>query len=80
MDVRHESKQDLTKSLRDLYWRAGKAEKGRILDTFCGATGYHRKYAMTVLRWGTAKRGLGPEDQDTRAATPFTRACAAEPR
>jgi hypothetical protein len=57
MDVRHESKQDLTKSLRDRYWRADKAEKGRILDTFCAATGYHRKYAMTVLRWGTTRRG-----------------------
>ena len=32
------------------YAAAGKAERSRILDAFCLAIGYHRKYAMAVLR------------------------------
>jgi anti-anti-sigma factor len=41
---------DLTKALYARYRRAPKKEKKRMLDEFCAATGYHRKYAIQVLR------------------------------
>ncbi len=37
-------------ALRARYRRAGKAEKGKLLDGFCAATGYHRKAAVRLLR------------------------------
>jgi hypothetical protein len=37
-------------ALRARYLRAGKAEKGELLDGFCAATGYHRKAAVRLLR------------------------------
>ncbi len=37
-------------ALRARYATAGKAEKGRLLDGFCVATGYHRKAAVRLLR------------------------------
>ena len=32
------------------YRRAGKKEKGKILDAFCALTGYNRSYAVFLLR------------------------------
>ena len=32
------------------YRKADRAGKGRILDEFCGGTGFHRKYAIALLR------------------------------
>jgi hypothetical protein len=52
MSVRTASKRELTTALRERYWKASHSERGQMLDTFCEATGYHRKYAMTVLRHG----------------------------
>jgi len=46
MNSRHE----LTKSVLPRYLRAGKEEKGRILDEYCANTRYGRKYAITKLR------------------------------
>lgn len=43
-------KTDLGKALYSRYRRAARKEKKRILDEFCAATGYHRKYAIQVLR------------------------------
>jgi anti-anti-sigma factor len=43
-------KDDLIKALYARYRRAPRHEKNRILDEFCAATGYHRKYAIQVLR------------------------------
>jgi hypothetical protein len=40
----------LAGELRERYAAAGKGERGELLDAFCLATGYHRKYAMTMLR------------------------------
>lgn len=37
-------------AVRDRYRAAPKAEKGRILDGFCQATGRHRKAAIRLLR------------------------------
>jgi IS30 family transposase len=44
------SKQELAEVLRPRYQKAGRAEKSRILDEFVAATGYHRKYAIHVLK------------------------------
>ncbi len=52
MRVKRESKQELAEAVRERYRRAGKQEKGRILDEFVAATGYHRKYAVGILRPG----------------------------
>jgi len=60
------SKRELLLELRPLYLRAGKAEKGRILDQFVAATRYHRKYAIHLLVHGppvhseAARRGRTP--------------------
>lgn len=44
------SKCELLEVLRPRYLKASKVEKQRILDELTGATGYHRKYAIRVLR------------------------------
>ena len=44
------SKQELADALRPRYQRAAWAEKGRILDEFVATTGYHRKYAIQLLK------------------------------
>lgn len=41
---------ELIKALYPRYRRASRRDKGRILDQFCVATGYHRKYAIRLLR------------------------------
>jgi hypothetical protein len=46
------SKRELVLAIRLRYVRASKAEKGRILDEFVATTGYHRKYAIWLLRHG----------------------------
>jgi hypothetical protein len=43
------SRRELTKKVRDRYWRASKTEKIKILDEFVANTGYHRKYALALL-------------------------------
>lgn len=52
------SKRELLDAIRPRYLRAKKAEKERILDEFCAATGYHRKYAIRLLKHGPKPRGL----------------------
>jgi len=44
------SKQELLEVVRPRYLKAGKVEKQKILDEFTCATGYHRKYAIRVLK------------------------------
>ena len=48
----NQSKRELLSALQPRYRRAGKAEKRRILDEFVAATGYHRKYAIHLLKRG----------------------------
>lgn len=36
-------------AVRERYRKAGKVEKGKILDEFCETTGYHRKAAIRLL-------------------------------
>ena len=51
------SKQELTKEIHPRYLRASKAEKKKILDEFTAATGYHRKYAIKLLKHGIKRKG-----------------------
>jgi hypothetical protein len=44
------SKRELLETIRPRYVKANKAEKQKMLDEFTYATGYHRKYAVRVLK------------------------------
>lgn len=46
------AKRELLEAIRPRYLKAGKSEKGRILDEFTAVTGYNRKYAIHLLRNG----------------------------
>ena len=50
------AKREVLKATRPRYLKAGKAEKGRILDEFVAVTDYNRKYAIQLLRNGPLKR------------------------
>ena len=52
-------KRELLEAIRPRYLQASKAEKGRILDEFVATTGYHRKYAIRLLRHGPPRRPAG---------------------
>jgi hypothetical protein len=51
-----EARRELLKAVRPRYLKAGKKEKGRILDEFVAVTGYARKYAIHILKNGPQKR------------------------
>lgn len=44
------SKHELLEVVRPRYLKANKTDKQKILDEFTSATGYHRKYAIRVLK------------------------------
>jgi hypothetical protein len=44
------AKRELTRTTAHRYQASSREEKGRILDEFTAATGYHRKYALTLLK------------------------------
>ena len=50
------SKKELLEVLRPRYLKADKVEKQKMLDEFTAATGYHRKYAIRVLKNQVQKR------------------------
>ena len=52
MQVRQQSKQELAAALQGRYLKAGKREKGEVLDEFVAVTGYHRRHAVRLLRHG----------------------------
>jgi hypothetical protein len=52
------SKREMIETIRPRYLKANKAGKGQILDEFIAVTGYHRKYAIRVLRHGPKPKGL----------------------
>ena len=52
------SKRELSEAIRWRYLKATKLEKERILDEFVAATGYHRKYAIRILKHGPKPKGL----------------------
>jgi len=60
-----QGRQELLKAVRPRYLKASKSQKGMILDEFVAAAGYHRKYAIHLLRHGPPqgskqKRGRRP--------------------
>ena len=61
MAVRQESKHEIVAAVQARYARAGRVEKGQILDEFVATTGYHRKWAIRLLRHGPppARGGRG---------------------
>ena len=52
------SKREMIVAIRPRYLKANKAEKAQILDEFVATTGYHRKYAIRVLKHGPPPKGL----------------------
>ena len=50
------SRRELLESVQPRYWKARKAEKQKILDEFTAVTGFHRKYALRLLRHGYGRR------------------------
>lgn len=52
------SKRELTEVIRPRYLKANKTKKAQILNEFIAATGYHRKYAIRLLRHGPKPKGL----------------------
>jgi hypothetical protein len=50
------SKRELLEAIRPRYLRANKADKTRILDEFVASTGYHRKYAIRLLKQGVNRQ------------------------
>ncbi len=51
------SKRELLQVVRPRYLKANKAGKRAILDEFVAATGYHRKYAIRLLKHGPGPKG-----------------------
>jgi hypothetical protein len=52
------SKRELLAAIRPRYLRATKSQKAHILDEFCAATDYHRKYAIRLLKHGPPVKKL----------------------
>jgi len=46
------SKRELWETIQPRYLKTSKAEKQKILDEFIAVTGFHRKYAIRILRHG----------------------------
>jgi hypothetical protein len=52
------SKREMIEAIRPRYIKAKKAGKQHILDEFIATTGYHRKYAIRVLKHGPKPKGI----------------------
>jgi hypothetical protein len=52
------SKREMIEAIRPRYLKANRAEKHKILDEFIETTGYHRKYAIRVLKHDPKRKGL----------------------
>jgi hypothetical protein len=52
------SKREMIETIQPRYLKANKAGKAQILDEFIAVTGYHRKYAIHVLKHGPKPKGL----------------------
>lgn len=51
------SKRELVEAIYPRYLKANRAGKEQILDEFVAATGYHRKYAIRLLKHGPRPKG-----------------------
>jgi hypothetical protein len=47
----------MIEAIRPRYLQANKAGKKQILNEFVATTGYHRKYAIRVLKHGAKPKG-----------------------
>lgn len=56
-----QSKHELQAEVQPRYLKASKAEKQTILDEFTAVTGYHRKYAIRILKRGDQRRCHKPK-------------------
>ena len=56
-----QSKRELCAEVQTRYLKASKAAKQKILDEFTAATGYHRKYAIRILKHGYKRRPNKPK-------------------
>lgn len=52
------SKREMIEAIRPRYLKANRAGKEQILDEFVATTGYHRKYAIRILKHGPKPQGL----------------------
>lgn len=52
------SKREMIEAIRPRYLKAKKTEKEQILDELIATTGYHRKYAIRVLKHSPKPKGL----------------------
>jgi hypothetical protein len=52
------SKREMIESIRPRYLRASKSGKKQILDELIATTGYHRKYAIRVMKHGYKPKGM----------------------
>lgn len=59
---------EYVEAVRGRYLRAGKGEKGRMLDEFCRTTGHHRKAAVRLLNGD--RRGTVPRRSPARRYGP----------
>ena len=75
MAVRQESKHEVIATLRGRYRAAGRGEKGRLSAEVVLVTGYHARYAQTLLREGVPYRGprLRRKGRPVSGATPASR-------
>jgi hypothetical protein len=55
------SKRELFAEIQPRYLKANKVKKQKILDEFTAATGYHRKYAVRLLRHGYPRHKRKPK-------------------
>ncbi len=56
-----QSKHELQAEVQPRYLKASKAEKQKILDEFTAVTGYHRKYAIRLLKHGYPRHRHKPK-------------------
>jgi hypothetical protein len=54
----HLARRQYLVAIWDRYLKAGRVEKGRILDEFCAVCGYSRKFAIRLLGRGPAPNGI----------------------
>lgn len=54
------ARDELVAAIAGRYAQGDRAERSRILDEFAAVTGFHRKHAMRLLRFGQVKQRSGP--------------------
>ena len=57
--MRIRERYELAAELGQRYWAGSRLERGALLDAFCLATGYNRRYAVAVIRGRKRKPGVG---------------------